>query len=112
MYPGQWQRVPHRDDETWHGKRRGIEYLVNVIWALSDFTAENGAPMLWPRSHFNRSSPNLSRWIGRRGDAPWLSAGVPRLHNASWRRKSQPRAADRALLQLLPRLAQAIWLPI
>ena len=59
VYPGQRQRAPHRDNETWRADRPGIEYLVNVIWALSDFTAENGAPMLWPRSHFNQSSPNL-----------------------------------------------------
>lgn len=59
VYPGQWERVPHRDDERWQGSRRGIEYLVNVMWALSDFTAENGAPMRWPRSHFNQQSPNL-----------------------------------------------------
>lgn len=60
VYPGQWQRVPHRDDETWQGNRRGTDYLVNVMWALSNFTAESGAPMLWPRSHFvDQSPPNL-----------------------------------------------------
>ena len=59
VYPGQWQRVPHRDDETWRDHTNGIEYLVSVLWALTDFTVNNGAPMLWPRSHLDRSSPDL-----------------------------------------------------
>lgn len=56
LHPGQRQQVPHRDEEMWPCQKNGIEYLVNVMWALSDFTAENGATMLWPRSHFKRLS--------------------------------------------------------
>jgi len=53
IYPGQRQQVPHRDDEMWPCAKGGVEYLVNVMWALSDFTADNGATLIWPRSHFN-----------------------------------------------------------
>ncbi|MGH8176106.1 MAG: phytanoyl-CoA dioxygenase family protein [Steroidobacter sp.] len=53
IHPGERQQVPHRDEEMWPCVKNGAEYLVNVMWALSDFTAENGATMLWPRSQFN-----------------------------------------------------------
>lgn len=53
IHPGQRQQVPHRDEEMWPCPKNGAEYLVNVMWALSDFTIENGATMLWPRSQFN-----------------------------------------------------------
>lgn len=61
LHPGQRQQVPHRDDEMWPCQKSGVEYLVNVMWALSDFTAENGATMLWPRSQFNPLSRELRR---------------------------------------------------
>ena len=56
LHPGERQQVPHRDEEMWPCHKSGIEYLINVMWALSDFTAENGATLLWPRSNFRRLS--------------------------------------------------------
>jgi hypothetical protein len=53
IHPGQRQQVPHRDHEMWPCPKGGVEYLVNVMWALSDFTAENGATLIWPRSQFD-----------------------------------------------------------
>jgi ectoine hydroxylase-related dioxygenase (phytanoyl-CoA dioxygenase family) len=52
IHPGERQQVPHRDEEMWPCPKGGAEYLVNVMWALSDFTAANGATYLWPRSNF------------------------------------------------------------
>lgn len=51
IHPGERQQVPHRDEEMWPCAKNGVEYLVNVMWALSDFTAANGATLLWPGSH-------------------------------------------------------------
>lgn len=59
IHPGERQQVPHRDEEMWPCQKNGIEYLINVMWALSDFTAENGATLIWPRSHFQRLSRQL-----------------------------------------------------
>jgi ectoine hydroxylase-related dioxygenase (phytanoyl-CoA dioxygenase family) len=59
LHPGQRQQVPHRDEEMWPCHKSGVEYLVNVMWALSDFTTENGATMIWPRSQFNPLSREL-----------------------------------------------------
>ena len=52
--PGERQQIPHRDDEMWPCPKGGVEYMVNVMWALSDFTADNGATLLWPRSAHRR----------------------------------------------------------
>jgi ectoine hydroxylase-related dioxygenase (phytanoyl-CoA dioxygenase family) len=59
IHPGERQQVPHRDDEIWPCPKNGIEYMVNVMWALSDFTAENGATWVWPRSQFNVLDRNV-----------------------------------------------------
>jgi Phytanoyl-CoA dioxygenase (PhyH) len=48
IHPGERRQIPHRDDEMWPGEKGGAEYLVNVMWALSDFTRENGATLIWP----------------------------------------------------------------
>ena len=60
IHPGERQQVPHRDEEMWPCSKGRAEYLVNVMWALSDYTAENGATMLWPRSQFDSLSRDLS----------------------------------------------------
>lgn len=49
LHPGERAQIPHRDDDMWPVDKHGIEYMVNVMWPLSDFTAENGATRLWPR---------------------------------------------------------------
>lgn len=51
LHPGERQQIPHRDDEMWPCPKHS-EYMVNVLWALTEFTAENGATRLWPRSQF------------------------------------------------------------
>ncbi len=59
IHPGEGRQVPHRDEEMWPCPKNGIEYLVNVMWALSEFTEENGATCIWPRSHFNLLDRNV-----------------------------------------------------
>ncbi len=52
IHPGSAMQPPHRDDEMW-SCHKDCEYLVNVMWAIDDFTEENGATRIWPRSHYN-----------------------------------------------------------
>ena len=59
IHPGERQQVPHRDEEMWPCAKNGVEYLVNVMWTLSDFTEENGATCIWPRSQFSALDRNL-----------------------------------------------------
>lgn len=50
--PGQPAQLIHRDRLAWGGYLpRDIEPQFNTIWALTDFTEENGATRLVPGSH-------------------------------------------------------------
>src|SRR3546814_10695759 len=51
VHPGAPSQMPHRDQDMWRGPVGEIEYLVNVIWPPTEFRADNGATMMWPRSH-------------------------------------------------------------
>lgn len=51
IHPGAPAQMPHRDQDMWRAPAGDAEYLVNVIWPLTRFTAANGATMVWPRSH-------------------------------------------------------------
>jgi ectoine hydroxylase-related dioxygenase (phytanoyl-CoA dioxygenase family) len=44
-------QFPHRDQDMWGGPKGDMEYLVNVMWPLTLFTADNGATVIWPGSH-------------------------------------------------------------
>lgn len=51
--PGESAQKLHRDQWAWdfHHFRSGKEVLVNTMWAMTDFTAENGATLVVPGSH-------------------------------------------------------------
>lgn len=51
VHPGAPSQMPHRDQDMWRVQAGETEYLVNVIWPLTEFRAENGATLIWPRSH-------------------------------------------------------------
>lgn len=51
VHPGAPRQFPHRDQDMWRGVTGEVEYLVNVIWPLTRFTAMNGATLIWPGSH-------------------------------------------------------------
>ncbi|WP_417320719.1 phytanoyl-CoA dioxygenase family protein [Emcibacter sp.] len=49
--PGEEEQLMHRDDEMFPWGHPGSEFMINAMWALDEFTAENGATVVWPRSH-------------------------------------------------------------
>ncbi|WP_298674301.1 phytanoyl-CoA dioxygenase family protein [uncultured Sphingomonas sp.] len=51
LHPGALPQLPHRDQDMWRGETGRIEYLVNVMWPLTDYNSENGATLIWPGSH-------------------------------------------------------------
>lgn len=52
IHPGAPVQTPHRDHDMWRcAKLRSTTYMVNVMWALDDFTLTNGATRIWPRSN-------------------------------------------------------------
>lgn len=50
IHPGAPVQAPHRDQEMFDNGE-GRQYMINAMWALDDFTTENGATRLWPGSH-------------------------------------------------------------
>lgn len=56
IFPGAPAQFPHRDQDMWRADKGRQEYMVNVMWALDDFTPDNGATRLWPGS--NRAAPD------------------------------------------------------
>ncbi|MDO6415387.1 phytanoyl-CoA dioxygenase family protein [Sphingomonas sp. BIUV-7] len=51
ILPGGLAQPPHRDQDMWPVHARGVEYLVNVMWPFTAYTAVNGATIVWPGSH-------------------------------------------------------------
>ena len=51
ILPGESAQVLHRDDGIYPLSIQGMELQVSAMWALNDFTAENGATHVLPGSH-------------------------------------------------------------
>ena len=50
IMPGQAAQPIHRDRWAWGARLRGVEPQLNTIWALTDFTTDNGATQVVPGS--------------------------------------------------------------
>ena len=59
--PGQEAQPIHEDTQLIPLPRPHIPITINAIWALSDFTGENGATRIVPGSHKYDSSPEYGR---------------------------------------------------
>ncbi len=49
--PGEPQQLIHADDLMFSFEHPGREAMINCMWAVDDFTKENGATLLVPGSH-------------------------------------------------------------
>jgi ectoine hydroxylase-related dioxygenase (phytanoyl-CoA dioxygenase family) len=54
VLPGGRIQPPHRDQDMWPVRTPGVEYLVNVMWPFTPYTACNGATRIWPKSHIRQ----------------------------------------------------------
>ncbi len=65
ILPGESAQALHRDDSLYPIENAGMELQIGVMWALNDFTAENGGTRVVLGSHrFLRSwhLPGVSDW--------------------------------------------------
>jgi len=53
IHPRALPQLPHRDQDMWQGPKGNLEYLVNVMWPITPFAAENGGTRLWTGSHID-----------------------------------------------------------
>ena len=51
IFPGESAQVLHTDDGIYPIRIQGMELQVSAMWALTDFTVENGATHVLPGSH-------------------------------------------------------------
>lgn len=51
IHPGERAQFPHADQDMWGGVKGTHEFLLNVMWPLTRFTASNGATRLYPGTH-------------------------------------------------------------
>jgi hypothetical protein len=96
MGPGQARQPLHCDDGSHGLPRPGPTSIVVAIWALTDFTRENGGTHLVPGSHRESRIP-------RKGDQPEtiqaeMPAGSVLFYDASlWHGGGENRTGDRRL---------------
>lgn len=96
IHPGAPVQTPHRDHDMWRcAKTPPLTYMVNVMWALDAFTADNGATRVWPRSNHGDWNEMLPREADARSAiAPAGSAIVflgQTLHSGGANRSAKPR---------------------
>lgn len=51
IWPGETAQHLHRDDGIYPMTFPGVEWQISALWALTDFTEENGATRVLPGSH-------------------------------------------------------------
>ncbi len=64
LMPDSAEQVPHRDQDMWPCSRlvaaqHSVEFLINVMWPFTPYTAANGATLIWPGSHRRQDEPLL-----------------------------------------------------
>ena len=106
IMPGEAAQALHRDDTPFPIDHAGMEIQIGVMWALNDFTEENGGTRVVPGSHRFSSrlaSPEPGE-LGIDDDAARLSAVLSRVDVARRRCKpdqSSPHGTDQRLFSWL-----------
>jgi ectoine hydroxylase-related dioxygenase (phytanoyl-CoA dioxygenase family) len=94
IHPGAPAQGPHRDQDMWPGAAPGVEYMVNVMWALDDFTVENGATRIWPGSNHQLDVPLMPEEEAKPAAMPAGSVCLflgTTLHSGGANRSARPR---------------------
>ena len=55
LHPGEGHQVLHQDDDFYPTRIPGVEFQLGAMWALDDFTVENGATRVVAGSHWTGS---------------------------------------------------------
>tara|TARA_R110002096_G_scaffold342687_3_gene535723 strand:+ start:43829 stop:44623 length:795 start_codon:yes stop_codon:yes gene_type:complete len=96
--PGEKAQELHRDDEIYPHRMPGVEFQVAALWALDDFTIENGATQVIPGSHKwhdddveNAKAKDVSQAVMPKGSV--LIYFGTTVHGGGENRSDKPRSA-------------------
>lgn len=129
--PGEPAQVIHRDDLMFNFAHPGFEAMINAMWAVDDFTAENGATHIVPGSHKwpldRQAQPHEeTQGVMKRGsvlvylgsllhggganrtDRP--RTGIVHSYSLGWLRQAEPQylAVPREIARMLPERLQRL----
>ena len=95
IHPGEADQVLHRDDDFYPIRIPNVEFQIAAMWALDDFTIENGATRLVQGSHWTGQ-------VTKNDEASVISAEMPKgsvllyfgslLHGGGANNSKHPRA--------------------
>ena len=94
--PGEPRQQAHRDSDSWPIPLGPDPFIVNAIYALDDFTEENGATWIapdswpWPKAQRAESS-DYARAVMKRGDAIIFRGDL--IHRGGANNSDKPRRA-------------------
>jgi ectoine hydroxylase-related dioxygenase (phytanoyl-CoA dioxygenase family) len=109
LHPGEAAQAWHTDDAFYIVPRPRADTLaVSVIWAIEDFTEENGATQIIPGSHrWGMEHPDAHEFAPVSAVMPAGSAIV--FDGALWHRGGSNRSANKTRLAISPQYCQP-WL--
>lgn len=96
IQPGEPRQQAHRDSDSWPIPLNAHPFIVNAIYALDDFTEENGATWIapdswrWPKEQRAKTSDYL-RAVMKRGDAIIFRGDL--MHRGGANNSNKPRRA-------------------
>ncbi len=94
ILPGEVAQVLHRDDSIYPMTFLGVEWQLSIMWALSDFTIENGSTQVVPGSHRwhsdHRAGPDEILQMEMPAGSALVYLGST-LHGGGENRSNQPR---------------------
>jgi len=81
--PGEAAQLLHADDQTIPLPRPHVPLVCNTMWALTDFTADNGATRILPGSHVRDRAPLFGEEVETRA-AEMRRGSVLIYHGSLW----------------------------
>jgi len=94
ILPGERDQLLHTDDGIYPMRMPGIQLQVSAMWPLVDFTSENGATRVVPRSHLTREpameKPEAIQAPMSKGSVLFYLGST--LHGGGANRSAAPRA--------------------
>ena len=91
ILPGEAAQVLHRDDECYPIPAKDIEFQISALWALDDFTENNGATRVCPKTSNDEEPSRIEQAVMPAGSALVYLGST--LHGGGANHSEHPRRA-------------------